>query len=109
MQEDELIVVLCTAPDADTADRLAKGLVTAELAACVNVVPEVQSHYRWKGKLEVEREVQLIVKTRFGRFAEVKAWLEAQHPYDVPEVVALQAAAVNEAYGAWVRDETPTR
>ncbi|MEM7137485.1 MAG: divalent-cation tolerance protein CutA [Myxococcota bacterium] len=109
MQEDELIVVLCTAPDADTADRLAKGLVTAQLAACVNVVPEVRSHYRWKDKLEVEREVQLIVKTRFGCFADLEAWLEEHHPYDVPEVVALGAAAVSGAYGAWVRDETPPR
>ena len=104
--DDELLVVLCTVPDAAAAEKLAKGLVDARLAACVNAVPGVTSVYRWQGEVEIDSEVQLLIKTRRGRFDEVAAWIEANHPYDVPEIVAVAAEQVSDNYLAWVLKQT---
>lgn len=105
-EEDELLVVLCTAPDQEAARALAKGIVEARLAACVNVIPGVKSFYHWQGALQADSEVQLVIKTRRGRFDELAAWIEANHPYDVPEVVALPADRVNESYLRWAVEES---
>ena len=102
----ELIVILCTAPDEATAERLAQGLVDARLAACVNVVPGVRSYYRWQDKMECEGEVQLLIKTRRSRFDDVAAWIATHHPYDVPELVALSASRVSQSYLAWALEQT---
>ena len=104
--ESELIVVLCTVPDEDTAQRLARGLVEARLAACVNAIPGVKSYYRWKGKTEVDSEIQLLIKTQRARFDELEAWIRANHPYEVPEIVALAADRVSESYLRWALEET---
>lgn len=102
----ELIIVLCTAPDAPTAERLARGLVEARLAACVNAIDGVKSFYRWEGKIEADDEIQLLIKTRSERFDEVVAWLAENHPYDVPEAIAVPAERVDEAYLHWAVDQT---
>jgi len=104
--EDELIVVLCTVPEAETAQRLAKGLVEERLAACVNAIPGVKSYYRWQGKIETESEIQLVIKTRRGRFDALAAWIEANHPYELPELVAIPADRASEAYLAWAVEQT---
>ena len=101
-----LIVVLCTAPDETTAHKLGKGLVEERLAACVNAISGVNSFYRWQGKIEVDTEIQLIIKTRRGRFDEVAEWLKANHPYDVPEIIALPVDKVSESYLKWALGET---
>lgn len=101
----DLLVVLCTAPDEAVAERLASGLVEARLAACVNVVPRVRSYYRWKGALERDEELQLIIKTRADRFAAVAQWIAQEHPYDLPEVLALTVAEASQAYGDWVAEQ----
>ena len=99
--QDELLVVLCTAPDEDTAQRLAVGLVEARLAACVNAIPAVRSFYRWQGEIETDDEVQLLIKTPPARFEELASWIQANHPYEVPEIVALPAKRVSDTYLAW--------
>lgn len=104
--ENELLVVLCTVPNEATAEKLAKGLVEERLAACVNAIPGLSSYYRWQGKLEVDSEIQLLIKTRRGRFDELAAWIQANHPYDVPELVALPAERVSESYLAWAVEQT---
>jgi len=104
--ENQLIVVLCTAPDAATAERLANGLVEERLAACVNTISGVKSFYRWQGKIEVDAEIQLVIKTRRGRFNELAAWIKANHPYDVPEIVAIAAERVSAEYLQWAVGET---
>ena len=104
--EHELLVVLCTAPDLAVAENLAKGLVEGRLAACVNVIPGLTSFYRWQGKVEIDSEVQLLIKTRKGLFEEVAAWIEANHPYEVPEIVALRAEQVSDGYLAWALGQT---
>ena len=102
----ELALVLMTAPDAPTAERIGQALVRERLAACASVVPGVLSVYRWEGEVRTEGEVQVLLKTRrslverlFGRAAEL-------HPYEVPELIATPLVAVAEPYRKWVLDET---
>ena len=104
--EDQLIVILCTVPDEATAEKMAKGLLEERLAACVNAIPSVKSFYRWQGKIETDNEIQLLIKTRSKRFDELAAWISANHPYEVPEVVAIPASQVSDAYLAWAVEQT---
>lgn len=99
------VLILCTAP-ADAAAALARGLVEARLAACVNVVPGLRSFYRWEGSVADDPEVQLLIKSRSERFDAIAAWLGEHHPYDVPEVLALEIAAGSEAYLSWLHEQT---
>lgn len=98
-------VVLCNAPS-DHAERIARALVEAKLAACVNVVPAVVSVYRWKGTIERQEESTLMIKTADDRVAALMDEIRKQHPYEVPEIVALEATDVNPAYARWVDQET---
>ena len=93
-------------PDQATAEKLAKGLIEERLAACVNTIPGVRSFYRWQGKIENDTEVQLLIKTRRGRFDELAAWIKANHPYEVPEIVAIPAERVSDEYLAWAVEQT---
>lgn len=104
--ENELIIVLCTVPDEAAAQKLAQGLVEERLAACVNAIPGLKSFYRWQGKIEVDPEIQLLIKTRRARFDDLAAWINANHPYDVPEIVAIPAERVSDNYLAWALEQT---
>jgi periplasmic divalent cation tolerance protein len=99
-----VMVVLTTVGNEDDAARLARALVERRLVACVNVVPGVRSIYRWQGAIQDDRELLLLVKTTAARLSEVTVALAELHPYDVPEVVALEAAMVAPSYAAWLRD-----
>lgn len=103
---DPCCLVLCTAPSAEVAAELARGLVQAGLCACVNVLPGVRSFYVWQGELCDDAEVQLFIKTRAARFDEVAAWLAEHHPYDEPEVIAVPIEAGSPGYLAWLRGQT---
>ena len=98
----QLLVVLSTFPDAAVARASAEALVSESLAACVNLLPGIESIYRWEGKLEKSQEVLAIIKTTAERYPALEARLHELHPYDVPEIVALPAAAVAESYLDWV-------
>jgi periplasmic divalent cation tolerance protein len=98
-------VALSTAPDADTAARIARVLVEERLAACVNLIPAVRSIYRWQGRIEDEAEVLLVIKTRIERVEALAARLRALHPYELPELVALPVAAGLAPYLDWVAAE----
>ena len=101
----ELILVLTTlGADADAA-ALARTLVEERLAACVNVLPEMTSIYRWKGSVEQDREQQILIKTTAGRVDALAARLRELHPYELPEFIVLGAEA-SDAYAAWVDDST---
>ncbi|MCB9591433.1 MAG: divalent-cation tolerance protein CutA [Sandaracinaceae bacterium] len=104
--DDALLVVLCTVPDADVAATLGRGLVEARLAACVNVIGGMRSFYTWKGQLEDQAEVQLLIKTRRSQFDAVEQWLTEHHPYDVPEVLAMPIERASKPYLAWVLGQT---
>jgi len=97
------IVVLCTCATADEAERLARELVGARLAACVSIVPGLRSFYRWQGKLEDAAEHLLLIKSSRERFAELRAAIERLHSYDVPEVVALPIVDGAPNYLEWLQ------
>ncbi len=96
------LVCLCTCPSEDVALSLARGVVEAELAACVNVVPGVRSIYRWEGRVNEDAELLLVLKTTAEAYPALQAHLLAAHPYTCPEVLALPVAAGSEAYLAWL-------
>ena len=103
---EDFAVVLVTAPDMDLARRLAKAALEAKLAACANIVPAVESHYWWKGKLESSDEVLLIFKTRQQLLPKLERAVREIHPYDTPEFVALPLTASSQKYLAWIEDNT---
>lgn len=103
---DSIRIVLSTAPDLETARQLARALVEQRLAACVNLVPGVESHYRWKGAIESANEILLVVKTTSDRLAALELWLASAHPYEVPELVALEPGHVGAKYASWLVAET---
>lgn len=96
------VVVLVTAPDLKTARHLAKSALTAKLIACANLVPKIESHYWWQGKLETSAEVLLILKTTRPRLAKLEQLILAQHPYDTAEFVVLPIASGSAKYLAWL-------
>jgi periplasmic divalent cation tolerance protein len=100
------IVVLITAQNREEAIRLAEMLVGAQLAACVQILPEMESVYRWQGAIERQTEVLLLAKTTKRRFAELEREVRALHSYDVPEIVALPIIAGSPPYLKWLKDET---
>lgn len=101
----EAIVILCTCPDRSTAVVLAHGLVREHLAACVNVLPGIRSIYRWKERIEEETEVLLIIKSMSHRLQELESWLQAEHPYEVPEIVVLPTSHVAAPYLDWLSNQ----
>jgi periplasmic divalent cation tolerance protein len=103
---DDALVVLTSLPDRESAVRLAGALVEKRLAACVNVLAECTSVYRWKGAVENAREVPVLIKTRAARYAEVEAAIRALHPYELPEIVAVPLVRGFDDYLRWVADET---
>jgi periplasmic divalent cation tolerance protein len=96
-------VVLVTCSTAAEARRIARAVVDARLAACVNILPgALESIYRWRGKVETARERLLLIKTSRKRLAKLQATVERLHSYDVPEFIALPIAAGSPAYLAWL-------
>jgi periplasmic divalent cation tolerance protein len=102
----DTLLILCTCPDGESAARIARVLVEEHLAACVNRVPGLTSVYRWQGEIHEDSEVLLLIKTRSELFESLRARLVALHPYDVPEVIALDIAAGHAPYLDWLRTET---
>jgi periplasmic divalent cation tolerance protein len=100
------LACLCTCPDAATAARIAAALVEERLAACVNVLPGVESVYRWEGRVERASEVLLLVKSTRDRLQALTARVVELHPYELPEVVAVDIAGGLPGYLAWIADAT---
>lgn len=98
----QLLMVFCTCADNETAEQLSRSLVEQQLAACVNILPKIRSIYCWQGRVEAEDEVLMLIKTTDQRYPALETWLLEQHPYEVPEIVALQADRVAAGYKAWV-------
>lgn len=96
------IVVLCTVPDRETATRLAEAAVAQRLAACVTMLPGAESVYLWEGALERAREIQLVAKTTTAAYAALEQLWRSEHPYELPEVIAVPIASGLEAYLQWI-------
>jgi periplasmic divalent cation tolerance protein len=95
-----------TAPNRATARTIARGLVEARLAACVNVIPGVTSHYSWKGRLHCDSEILLVAKTRAALLREIIKFVRRRHPAEVPEIVALPISGGDKPYLDWLRCAT---
>jgi periplasmic divalent cation tolerance protein len=102
---DEVRLVLTTAPDPAVAESIAAQLLHERLIACANVVPGVRSVYRWQGEVRKEDEVLLMLKSTGAAIGRLEQRLQQLHPYEVPEVLALEVQHGLEAYMAWVRSE----
>ena len=100
------IVTLCTVPDRESGERIAQALVDEHLAACVNLVPGLSSTYRWKGKVEKAEECLLIIKTGVSRFDVLKRRIQALHPYEMPEIIALPIIHGSAEYLKWITEST---
>ena len=108
MIPEDFVIVMSTAPDAGTAERLARSLVEESLAACVNRLPGIRSTYLWNSAVHDDEEVLMIAKTTAARLPALCARLVELHPYEVPEVVALRVADGHDAYLRWVAAATGT-
>jgi periplasmic divalent cation tolerance protein len=106
-EAEEILIVFCTFPDSDTARKIAGKIVEEGLAACVNLLPGVTSIYIWDGKQQSSEETLSLIKTTRARYPALEARLAALHPYEVPEILALGAAAALPQYAEWVRSEKP--
>jgi periplasmic divalent cation tolerance protein len=93
---------LATAPDLKTARRLARAALRARLIACANLVPKIESHYWWQGKIETGTEVLLLLKTTSSRLAALERLILAEHPYETPEFVVLSVSGGNRRYLRWL-------
>lgn len=102
----DTLLVFTNLPNRESALALARSLVDAHLAACVNVLGGCTSIYRWQGAIETEEEVPVLIKTRAALYQAVEQAVRAQHPYDVPEIVAVPISHGLPAYIEWVAAET---
>lgn len=100
------LLVLCTCPTRESAHAIARSLVEQRLAACVNLLPAVQSVYRWQGAVETAEETLLLVKTQAARLEELKVHVLMLHPYELPEIVAVEIGSGLDRYLDWIGDET---
>ncbi len=102
----QALLILTTLPDQDTARQLARQLVEARLAACVNVLAACTSVYRWQGQIQEETETPVLIKTWADRYAALETFLREHHPYQLPEIVALPIEQGLPGYLDWLRAET---
>lgn len=102
----EVLLVLTNLPDRESAEKLARALVERRVAACVNILGEARSVYRWKGEIETATEVPVLIKTPADRYGDLETAIRTQHPYELPEIIAVPLTRGLPAYLDWVRAET---
>jgi periplasmic divalent cation tolerance protein len=98
----QFAIVLATAPDIKTGRILVKAALQARLAACANIIPKIESHYWWQGKIESSAEILIIFKTRKLRLEALEKLILAKHPYDTPEFLVLPLNAGSQKYLEWL-------
>lgn len=96
------LLIITTCPDPACAETIAGHLVRERLAACVNIIPGMQSIYQWQGEMVTERETILLIKTRAGAYARVEEAIRRLHPYELPEVIAVPIERGSADYLAWI-------
>ena len=102
----ETLLVLTNLPDSETAHAIAEHLVSARLAACVNILAPCRSVYRWDGRIEAATEVPMLIKTKLECYAALEAAIREKHPYELPEIIAVRIDRGLPAYLAWLEAET---
>ena len=103
---DEIILVLTHLPDHASAQRVVNALIESHAAACVNILAECNSVYRWQGKIETASEVPLLIKATRATYPHLEATIRAHHPYELPEIIAVPVIAGFPGYLLWVVQET---
>lgn len=103
------IVVLVTTPNREVAERIARKLVETRLAACINIIDSIKSMYWWKGRIEEDNEVLMIIKTRLDVFNDLVEEVKKNHVYEVPEVIALPVIIGYRDYINWLEKETKSQ
>lgn len=105
------ILVISSFPDRKTARQIGTNLVEKQLAACVNVLPSVESIYRWEGKIESAEEVLAFIKSTTARYADLEAEIHRMHPYEVPEIIVIAISTGLPEYLGWIGDscQSPPR
>ena len=104
---DDIVLAFCTFPEADTARRVAHEMVSLQLAACGNVIPQIHSIYRWQGKIETADEALVIFKLPASRYTQFEVNLRSLHPYDVPEIISCSIGQGLPEYLRWVLESCP--
>lgn len=102
----ETLLVLTNCPDEETANSIALAVIEAQLAACVNILPRVQSIYRWQGVVESATEIPLFIKSTAANYPALEKLIAGLHPYETPEIIALPITQGLPAYLNWVAAET---
>jgi periplasmic divalent cation tolerance protein len=97
------ILIFCTCSSPEEARRIARTLVEERLAACANIIPGVQSIFRWEGKIDEAEEIQLLIKSIESRYPELQKRIAELHSYDTPEIFAVPMMAISDKYHAWLR------
>jgi periplasmic divalent cation tolerance protein len=97
-------IILCTCPDVNSAKLIAQHLVKEKLAACVNIIPNIISVYRWQNNIECDDEVQLVIKTQTDKFNDVADEIKRLHRYDTPEVIAMNIQQGDNSYLNWITE-----
>ena len=100
--DNEFITILCTCPDNQTAEELSLKLVTAQHAACINIIPNIKSIFTWEGKIETSQEHLLIIKTTTASYNTIETFITNHHPYDCPEILALPIKQGAKNYLQWI-------
>ncbi len=103
---DRAVMLYTTFPSLVEAEKAGKTLVEDRLAACVNILPGMISHYRWQGAVERAEEAVMLIKTRASLAEGVRAAVKASHPYETPAILVLPIESVDETYFAWIMDST---
>lgn len=105
-QKIPYLLVLSTYPDKTTAQQTASILITEKLAACVNIVPNVQALFMWEGRLDDADEVLLLIKTTSAKYSALESSLKKQHPYELPEIIAVPISTGFTDYLNWIDQQT---
>lgn len=100
--QSEYQIILTTCPDQSYAEDLARQLIQAELAACVNIVPGLTSIYKWDGEIKTGTEVQLIIKTRSTNYPQIEQYITSLHPYELPEIISVPITNALPDYLQWI-------
>ncbi|MGR8948264.1 MAG: divalent-cation tolerance protein CutA [Gammaproteobacteria bacterium] len=99
------LIVLCSCPNHESAEQIASALVEQRLAACVNIIPGVQSVYRWEGNIAKDEELLLVVKTAVDSYDDLQASIVDMHPYELPEVIAVSIERGLSGYLQWIQEQ----
>ena len=102
-RSNDIQIVFCTVPDMDCGQRIAGHLVEYRLAACVNLIPEIKSVYRWKGEICTDSESLLMIKSRSADYKDLENAIRRLHPYELPEIIAVPLTNGLPGYLDWVR------